>query len=260
MNVRRSAAARRRADRAGAGDEGPGARAGSPHPLGETLPSLYRDDSLRAEPVRRAGRGAGADHRDAGLAACLPGPGDRAGRHARVAGRVDGHRAGRSPDPPSGNGSWCRSGVELLQWRGTARGVRAAVGALFDVTPEIIESGGAACVHRARVAAARVGADRTAGPARGERPGGVRRPAAGRAGGDGQARARAAPGGGVPERVDPRRNQARPWLPVVANPGNSGDRGVQLRLRLRMLLADPGGGAVIAGRLVQFDQQLPTEV
>jgi P2-related tail formation protein len=35
-------------------------------------------------------------------------------------------------------------GVELLQWRGTARGVRAAVDALFDATPEIIESGGAA--------------------------------------------------------------------------------------------------------------------
>ena len=35
-------------------------------------------------------------------------------------------------------------GVELLQWRGTARGVRAAVDALFDVRPEIVESGGAA--------------------------------------------------------------------------------------------------------------------
>ena len=37
-----------------------------------------------------------------------------------------------------------RAGVELLQWRGTARGVRAAVGALLDTEPEIVESGGAA--------------------------------------------------------------------------------------------------------------------
>jgi P2-related tail formation protein len=33
-------------------------------------------------------------------------------------------------------------GVELLQWRGTARGIRAAVRALFDLDPELIESGG----------------------------------------------------------------------------------------------------------------------
>lgn len=33
-------------------------------------------------------------------------------------------------------------GVELLQWRGTARGIRAAVLALFDVDPELVESGG----------------------------------------------------------------------------------------------------------------------
>ncbi len=33
-------------------------------------------------------------------------------------------------------------GVELLQWRGTARGVRSAVRALFDSPPEIVESGG----------------------------------------------------------------------------------------------------------------------
>ena len=35
-------------------------------------------------------------------------------------------------------------GVELLQWRGTARGVRAAVRALFDIEPELSESGGTA--------------------------------------------------------------------------------------------------------------------
>jgi hypothetical protein len=33
-------------------------------------------------------------------------------------------------------------GVELLQWRGTARGVRAAVRALFEMEPELAESGG----------------------------------------------------------------------------------------------------------------------
>lgn len=34
------------------------------------------------------------------------------------------------------------AGAELLRWRGTARGVRDAVRALLDVTPEVTETGG----------------------------------------------------------------------------------------------------------------------
>ena len=49
-----------------------------------------------------------------------------------------------------------QDGVEMLHWRGTARGVRAAVGALFDGPQEIIESGGAVDLHRARIAVARL--------------------------------------------------------------------------------------------------------
>lgn len=38
---------------------------------------------------------------------------------------------------------WVKLGVELLQRRGTAGGIEAAVTALFGVAPEIVESGGA---------------------------------------------------------------------------------------------------------------------
>jgi len=44
-----------------------------------------------------------------------------------LARRVAGHRAGRQPIPPGGSVSWCRQASSLLHWRGTTRGVLAAV-------------------------------------------------------------------------------------------------------------------------------------
>ena len=49
-------------------------------------------------------------------------------------------------------------GVELLQWRGTVRGVRAAVRALFDIEPELLESGGTA--HSVQPGSSLPGTDR----------------------------------------------------------------------------------------------------
>jgi phage tail-like protein len=38
-----------------------------------------------------------------------------------------------------------RTGAELLPWRGTARGVRQAVRAVYGTEPEVIDSGGTVC-------------------------------------------------------------------------------------------------------------------
>jgi phage tail-like protein len=114
----------------------------SPHPLGQTLPSLYRDDHFAQNLC------AGLDEVLAPIIATLdslpayldPGtaPDDMLGWLAGWMGIVlDGHQSAERQR------ELVQVGVELLQWRGTARGVRAAVGALFDTVPEIVESGGA---------------------------------------------------------------------------------------------------------------------
>ena len=128
----------------------------SPYPLGQTLPSLYRDDVFAQNLCD------GLDEVLAPIIATLdslpayldPGtvPDDMLGWLAGL----DGDRAGRAPE----RGAATRTGPDrassLLQWRGTARGVAAAVDALFEVTPEIVESGGACLVGGAEFAVARV--------------------------------------------------------------------------------------------------------
>jgi phage tail-like protein len=128
----------------------------SPYPLGETLPSLYRDDAFAQNLC------AGLDEVLAPIIATLdslpayldPGtvPDDMLGWLAGWMGvSLDGHQSAERQR------ELVRVGVELLQWRGTARGVRSAVVALFDATPEIVESGGA--VWSAEPGAALPGAD-----------------------------------------------------------------------------------------------------
>jgi phage tail-like protein len=115
----------------------------SPYPLGEILPSLYREDYFAQHLC------GGLDEVLAPVIATLDSlpayldpataPEDMLGWLAGWMGIVlDGHQSAERQR------EFVLVGVELLQWRGTARGVRAAVDALFDATPEIIESGGAA--------------------------------------------------------------------------------------------------------------------
>ena len=114
----------------------------SPYPIGEILPSLYRDDYFAQHLC------GGLDEVLAPVIATLDSlpayldpataPEDMLGWLAGWMGIVlDGHQSAERQR------EFVQVGVELLQWRGTARGVRAAVDALFDVTPEIVESGGA---------------------------------------------------------------------------------------------------------------------
>ena len=115
----------------------------SPHPLVDTLPALYREDRFAQDLC------GGLDEVLAPILATLdsldayldPGtaPDDMLGWLAGWLGiALDGNQsAGRQRE-------LVQAGVELLHWRGTARGVRAAVGALFDLPAEIAESGGAA--------------------------------------------------------------------------------------------------------------------
>ncbi|HZM66011.1 MAG TPA: phage tail protein [Nakamurella sp.] len=114
----------------------------SPYPLGEILPSLYREDYFAQNLC------AGLDEVLAPVIATLDSlpayldpatsPDDMLGWLAGWMGIVlDGHQSAERQR------ELVQVGVELLQWRGTARGVRAAVGALFDAPPEIVESGGA---------------------------------------------------------------------------------------------------------------------
>lgn len=114
----------------------------SPYPLGQTLPALYRDDYFTQNLC------SGLDEVLAPIVATLDSlpayldpataPDDMLGWLAGWMGVVlDGHQTAERQR------ELVQVGVELLQWRGTARGVRAAVGALFDGPQEIIESGGA---------------------------------------------------------------------------------------------------------------------
>jgi phage tail-like protein len=115
----------------------------SPYPLGETLPSLYREDNFAQQLC------GGLDEVLAPVIATLDSlpayldpataPEDMLGWLAGWMGiTLDGHQSAERQR------EFVQVGVELLQWRGTVRGIRAAVAALFDATPEIIESGGAA--------------------------------------------------------------------------------------------------------------------
>jgi phage tail-like protein len=114
----------------------------SPYPLGEILPSLYRDDYFAQNLC------AGLDEVLAPIIATLDSlpayldpataPDDMLAWLAGWMGIVlDGHQSAERQR------ELVQEGVDILHWRGTARGVRAAVDALFDGQTEIVESGGA---------------------------------------------------------------------------------------------------------------------
>jgi phage tail-like protein len=114
----------------------------SPHPLGDSLPALFREDQFAQRLCQSL------DEVLAPVIATLDSlpayldpstaPDDMLGWLAGWMGIVlDGHQSAERQR------ELVQAGVELLQWRGTARGVRAAVGALLDTEPEIVESGGA---------------------------------------------------------------------------------------------------------------------
>ncbi len=115
----------------------------TPHPLGNLLPSVYRED-LFAQRLCD-----GLDEVVAPVIATLDSlpayldpataPEDMLGWLAGWMGIVlDGHQG------PGRQRELVQAGVELLQWRGTVRGIRSAVRALFDTEPQIVESGGVA--------------------------------------------------------------------------------------------------------------------
>jgi phage tail-like protein len=115
----------------------------TPYPLGDMLPALYREDYFTQNlcgglDVVLAPIIATLDSLPAYLDPATA-PDDMLGWLAGWMGIVlDGHQSAERQR------ELVQAGVELLQWRGTVRGVRAAVGALFDGRPEIIESGGVA--------------------------------------------------------------------------------------------------------------------
>jgi phage tail-like protein len=113
----------------------------SPYPIGETLPSVFRGDSFTQRwcsafdevlaPIVTT-----LDSLPAYLDPATA-PEDMLPWLAGWMGiALDGHQSAERQR------ELVQIGVELLQWRGTARGVRAAVRALFDLDPELIESGG----------------------------------------------------------------------------------------------------------------------
>ncbi len=113
----------------------------TPHPLGTTLPSLYQHDFFAQRLCE------GLDEVLAPVIATLDSlpayldpataPDDMLGWLAGWMGIVlDSHQSAERQR------ELVQVGVELLQWRGTARGVRSAVRALFESAPEIVESGG----------------------------------------------------------------------------------------------------------------------
>jgi phage tail-like protein len=115
----------------------------SPYPIGEILPSLYRDDYFAQNLC------AGLDEVLAPIIATLDSlpayldpstaPGDMLAWLAGWMGIVlDGHQTAERQR------ELVQEGVDILHWRGTVRGVRAAVTALFEGTTEVVESGGAA--------------------------------------------------------------------------------------------------------------------
>ena len=207
----------------------------SPHPLGQTLPALYLDDSFAQRAVRRAGRGAGAGHRHPGLA-CPPTSTRRPRRRTCSPGWPAGWaRAGRPPDAGAAAGARPDRGRAAAVARHRA-GVRAAVRRPVRRRARAGRVRRGRAVHADPARRCPAATARTCWSGCRCRPGGLRPAPAGRAGRDGQAGAPAAPGRGAPaDRPDP--------------PGRVGLRcsQLQLGLRLRVLLAGPGGGAVVAG-------------
>ncbi len=115
----------------------------SPYPIGEILPSVYRADSFTqrwcsAFDEVLAPIIATLDSLPAYLDPATA-PEDLLPWLAGWMGiALDGHQSAERQR------ELVQIGVELLQWRGTMRGVRAAVRALFEIDPELVESGGTA--------------------------------------------------------------------------------------------------------------------
>jgi phage tail-like protein len=113
----------------------------SPHPLGRTLPVVFREDDFTQRFC------AGLDDVLAPVLATLDSlpayfdpataPEDMLAWLATWMGIVvDGHQS------PARQRRLVHSGAEILRWRGTVRGVREAVRGLFGADPEIAEPGG----------------------------------------------------------------------------------------------------------------------
>jgi len=113
----------------------------SPYPLGDTLPALYAADDLAQSLC------AAVDDVLApifGTLSALPAyldpdttPEDMLGWLGGWLGlTLDQHQ------PIPQQRAFIRSGIELYRWRGTARGIRDAVAAVFGATPLVLETGG----------------------------------------------------------------------------------------------------------------------
>jgi phage tail-like protein len=113
----------------------------SPHPLGATLPVVFREDDFTQQLC------AGLDDVLAPVFATLDSlpayfdpataPDDMLAWLATWMGIVvDRHQSAARQR------QLVHTGAEILRWRGTARGVRGAVRGLFGADPEIVEPGG----------------------------------------------------------------------------------------------------------------------
>jgi phage tail-like protein len=113
---------------------------GSPHPLGATLPALYADDMF-AQALCSA-----ADEVIAPILLtldCLPAYLDPATAPDDLIGWL-GSWLGLVLDDqqtPERRRQMVRTGFELVRWRGTPRGVRDAVAAVFGAVPDVVERG-----------------------------------------------------------------------------------------------------------------------
>ncbi len=112
----------------------------SPFPLGSSLPGIYQDDGFVQELC------AGLDEVFAPLVAtldCLPAYLDPETTPLDVLEWLAGWVGVVLDDvAPERRRVVVRRAAELHRWRGTARGVRAAVAAWCGVEPELLESGG----------------------------------------------------------------------------------------------------------------------
>ncbi len=115
----------------------------SPHPIGAGLPGIYLDDPFTQALC------AGLDEVLAPVLATLdslPAYFDPATSPDDMLGWLGGWLGLTVDDnqTPERRRDLVRTGIELVRWRGTERGVREAVTAAFDRQPELVESGGAA--------------------------------------------------------------------------------------------------------------------
>jgi len=115
----------------------------SPHPIGAALPAIYLDDPFAQALCE------GVDEVLAPVLVTLDSlfayfdpatsPDDMLGWLAGWLGLViDDNQT------PENRRDLVRTGIELVRWRGTERGVREAVRAAFGRDPQLVESGGAA--------------------------------------------------------------------------------------------------------------------